>query len=144
MRHQRSRTGPNIIQPTRWDTQTHRAEGAERPWKQKNRAFFFYSGRAAPAFLPASRAKSCLYRTFPTTTHAPSAWLALSHHGTAKPTATVHNQAGPAHSHTYPNTRLPTINHYSGGLMGLLFTDHPATMTQQATTTPPAPFFLTF
>lgn len=28
----------------------------------------FYSGRAAPAFLPACRAESCLYRAFPTTT----------------------------------------------------------------------------
>lgn len=96
------------------------SRGSRTAMKTKEQSFFFfYSGRAAPAFLPASRAKSCLYRAFPTTTHAPSAWLALSHQGTAKPTPTVHNQAGPAHNYTYPNTRLPTINHYSGGLMGL-------------------------
>lgn len=134
--------------PHRPDSQTH-SRGNTTVMKTKGQSVFFsafYSGRAVPALLPASRGESCLYRAFPavtaTTTHAPSAWLALSHQGTPKPTATVHHQARPAHRHTYPNTRLPTINHYSGGLRGLLLQITLTAMTQQATTTPPAPFFL--
>lgn len=34
------------------------------------------------------------------------------------PPQTGHKRAQPIHRHTYPNTRLPTINHYSGGLGG--------------------------
>lgn len=93
---------------------------------RENKGCFFFpvfdSGSTPPALLPASRAESCLYRAFPaataTITHAPSAWLALSHHSTPKPTATSHRQARSTHKHTYPNTRLPTINHYSGRLGG--------------------------
>lgn len=59
-RQQRSRTGPNAIQPTRWDTQTHRAEGAERPWKQKNRAFFSTLGELPQLFSqPAQQRAAC-------------------------------------------------------------------------------------
>lgn len=66
------------------DSQTHN-RGNTTTLKQKGWVFFllffpplaplFYSGRAAPAFLPACRAESCLYRAFPTatatTTHVP-------------------------------------------------------------------------
>lgn len=34
------------------------------------------------------------------------------------PPQTGHKRVRPTHGHTYPNTRLPTINHYSGGLGG--------------------------
>lgn len=130
--HQRSRIAPNVINGTVTDNQEDTQTRLPNPQQREHNSHenkrtvlffsFFYSGRAAPALLPASRAESCLYRAFPTatatTTHAPSAWLALSHHGTPKPTATGHKQARPTHRHTYPNTRLPTINHYSGGLGG--------------------------
>lgn len=57
------------------------------------------------------------------------------------PPQTGPKQAGPTHRHTYPNTSPSTINHYSGGLGGLLLEITLATMTQRAMTTPPAPFF---
>lgn len=98
----------------------------------------FYSGRAAPAFLPACRAESCLYRAFPTatatTTHVPIRLTGPVTPLNAKTPRQTGPQDGPARhaGNTYPNARLATIHHYCVGPGGGCFLEITlATMTQR-------------
>lgn len=131
---------------TKHNQDENTAEGNITVTTTKGQSFILcHSERAALALLPASRPESCLYRAFheaiATITRA-SARLALSHHGTPKPTVSGSRQVWPTHRHTYPNSRPSTINHYSGGWGGgMLLENALVTVTQWATTTPPAPFF---
>lgn len=76
--HQRSRIRPNVTtgyshttrKTDRPDSQTN-SNGEHESSDNKRTQFFFscfFSGWAAPALLPSSRAESCLYRAFPIAT----------------------------------------------------------------------------
>lgn len=125
---------------THTDSQTH-SRGNTTAVKTKGRSFVFVIlGELPRLFSQPGELRAACSGLSPSprlqqhTPHPPD-WPVTPRH--AKP---HHEQAGPTHRHTYPNTSLSTINHYSRGLGGLLELAL-ATMTQRATTTPPAPFF---
>lgn len=139
----------------RADSQTHN-RGNTTALKQRGWAFFFsffpplaprfYSGRAAPAFLPACRAGSCLYRAFPTatttTTHVPIRLTGPVTPLNAKPHRKTGRRNGPGR-HAGTLTLAPDLPRFTitlGG-RGAAFRDHLGHDDSAATTTPPAPFF---
>lgn len=131
-------------------------EGTQQPWNKGDGLFFFlffpplasrfYSGRAAPAFLPACRAGSCLYRAFPTatttTTHVPIRLTGPVTSLNAKPHRKTGRRNGPGR-HAGTLTLAPDLPRFTitlGG-RGAAFRDHLGHDDSAATTTPPAPFF---
>lgn len=106
----------------------------------------FYSGRAAPAFLPACRAESCLYRAFPTatatTTHVPIRLTGPVTPLNAKPHGKLARRTGRSDTQA-TLTLTPDLRRFTitlGG-RGAAFRDHLGHDDSAATTTPPAPFF---
>lgn len=125
--HQRSRTGPNVtVGQSQTTRRTHRLKHSRgNTTVVKTKAFFllfFILGELPRLFSqPAELRAACtglspLPRLQQHTLHPPD-WPC---HTTAcqNPPQPGHKLARTTHRHTYPNTRLPTINHYSGGLGG--------------------------
>lgn len=126
---------PHSERAGRAHTKAHSRGSTIRVKTKRQICTLFFAQRAAPALLTKLRAActglSPLSRLQKHLPHPPD-W----HCHIKAPQNPLQQSRIWLRQHTYPNTRLHTIKHYSG-VRGLLLQITMATMTGQATTTPP-------
>lgn len=141
-KHDGTSAGGHTQQTPKPTTAGHKEDGAYF----SPLAPLFYAGRAAPAFLPACRARSCLYRAFPhrrrynnTRPHPPE-WPCHAARRQTPPQTGPQHRAAP-HAGTLTLTPdFPRLTITLGG-RGAAFRDHLGHDDSAASTTPPAPFY---